>query len=207
MFGSYVQAAVIACTALAFGLLDRAFTQRYDAQRQTGGTATTWSYMLMSAGMACVLVAQPLIWPGLTLQLQTPWGYAVQLLGITLAGLALVLNGWARLRLGVFYAQRAELQPEHRVIDDGPYAWVRHPIFSAYFLVSTGLLLVVPSLTMLAAAVYTYVLFTQTALRDEQLLRAQLSGYAQYMAETPRFFPRLAGIWLAAEARSRSGRQ
>jgi len=191
MFGGIVQAAVVASTALAFGLLDRVFTKRYDPQRASGGTATTWRYMLGSVAMACVLFVQPLAWPSLTLQLSAPWGYAVQCVGVLLAALALALNGWARLRLGELYAQRAEVQPGHRVVDAGPYAWMRHPIFSAYFLVSTGLLLAVPSLPMLAVAVYTYILFTRTALRDEQLLSKELPGYTAYMARTPRFFPRL----------------
>lgn len=191
MFGGTFQALVMASVAAAFGLLDRVLTQRYDPARTGGGTATTWRYMLSSALLAVGLVAQPLLWPQLTLTLPAPWGCLLQLTGVGLAALALGLNAWARVRLGVFYAQRAEVQPGHRVIDDGPYAWMRHPIFSAYFLVSTGLLLVVPSLPMLLVALYTYVLFTRTSLRDERLLARQLPGYPAYMARTPRFFPRL----------------
>jgi protein-S-isoprenylcysteine O-methyltransferase Ste14 len=190
MFGEIFQSATILCAAAAFGVLDRAMTRRYDPQRTIGGTATTWRYMLASGAIACVLVAQPLLWPQLTLKIPSPWGGALQLAGLVMLAASLALNAWARIRLGALYAQRAEVQPAHRVVREGPYAYVRHPIFVAYFLVSTGLLFVIPSLPMLLATLYTYVLFTRTSLRDEALLRVELPGYIEYMAVTPRFFPR-----------------
>jgi protein-S-isoprenylcysteine O-methyltransferase Ste14 len=198
MFGGLTQALIMACSALAFGALDRVMTQRYDAHRTAGGTATTWRYMASSGLLACGLIAQPLVWPGLTLALPAPWGYTLQLVGIACMALSLALNAWSRIQLGALYAQRAEVQPAHRVICEGPYAYVRHPIFAAYFMVSTGLLLVIPSAPMLIVALYTYVLFTQTALRDERLLRSELPGYAEYMAVTPRFFPNMASLIASA---------
>jgi protein-S-isoprenylcysteine O-methyltransferase Ste14 len=193
MLNAIFQSATILCAATAFAVLDRVMTHRFDSQRASGGTATNWGYMLASVAIAFVLIAQPLLWPGLTLQILAPWGMALQLVGLIVVAASLALYAWARVRLGAFYAQRAEVQPGHRVIRDGPYAYVRHPIFVAYFLVSTGLLLVLPSLPMAIAALYTYALFTQTSLRDEALLRVELPGYLAYMAGTPRFFPRLLG--------------
>lgn len=54
-----------------------------------------------------------------------------------------------------------------------------------------GLLLVVPSLTMLVVSVYSLSLFTWTGKRDEELLEVELPGYAEYMARTPGIVPRL----------------
>jgi len=191
MLTGWFQSGVVLGAALIFYGIDRAYTRRFDKQRERGGTATTWLYMLKSAGLACALIAQPVLWPGLGLQLAGAAGLALQLLGILIALAAAALDAWSRHRLGVFYAQRAELQPEHRLVRDGPYAYVRHPIYSAYLLVALGLLLVLPSLLMLLAAAYSYRVFRRAALRDERFLCAELPGYPAYMEHTPRFVPRL----------------
>lgn len=189
-----IQSSIIVATSLALFALDRFYTQRFDRLRTAGGTATTWWHALVSVALAFVLVAQPLLWPRLGLYTEHAWGLVIQAFGILAICFSFALLAWSRVHLGHFYAQRAEVQPGHRVIDDGPYAYVRHPIFSAYMLQAIGLLLVVPSLTMLLATVYSLSLFTWTGKRDEGLLRAELPGYTEYMARTPAFFPRLRRV-------------
>ena len=191
MWNGWFQSIVVASAALSFYVIDRAYTQRHDRERTRGGTATTWLYMLKSATLACLLFVQPLVWPQLGLHSAAPAALALQLTGVVLALAAAALNAWARQCLGVFYAQRAELQAAHRVIQHGPYAYVRHPIYSAYLLVSVGLLLVLPSLLMLLATTYAYRIFVRAAERDERFLCAELPGYSEYMQSTPRFVPRL----------------
>lgn len=189
MLIGWFQALVVTGAAGLFYAIDRVYTRRFDSQRVQGGTATTWQYMLQSTVLACALIAQPLLWPQLGLRIAGPAGLSLQLAGIALALAAAALNAWARQCLGVYYAQRAELQEAHRVISHGPYAYVRHPIYSAYILVSVGLLMVLPSAPMLIVTLYAYRLFHQTALRDERFLCAELPGYATYMEQTPRFLP------------------
>jgi protein-S-isoprenylcysteine O-methyltransferase Ste14 len=189
MLIGFFQAFVVTSAALVFYGIDRVFTQRFDRERVHGGTATTWRYMLQSTVLACVLIVQPLFWPQLGLRIVGPAGFWLQLAGVALALAAAALNAWARQCLGVFYAQRAELQQAHRVIRHGPYAYVRHPIYSAYILVAVALLLVLPSLPMLLVCLYSYRLFHQTAQRDESFLCAELPGYTDYMQRTPRFLP------------------
>jgi protein-S-isoprenylcysteine O-methyltransferase Ste14 len=191
VLGGVAQSSIIVATSLVLFALDRLYTQRFDRLRTAGGTATTWWHALVSVALALVLVAQPLVWPRLGLHTQAAWGLALQLLGLGAIAASFAVLAWSRAHLGAFYAQRAEVQPGHRVIQDGPYAYVRHPIFSAYMLQSLGLLLVVPSLTMLLVTIYSLSLFTWTGRRDESLLRSELPGYAEYMTHTPGFFPRL----------------
>lgn len=55
---------------------------------------------------------------------------------ITLAGLALAV--WARRRLGPFWASAIEIKTGHRLIQDGPYRLVRHPIYAGIMLGALG---------------------------------------------------------------------
>src|SRR5690606_28830344 len=91
-----------------------------------------------------------------------------------------------------FYAERADIQPDHQVVSTGPYAYVRHPLFSSYFLFAIGALTVAPSILMMLGVLYTFVDFTQAAKRDEQIMLDNVPDYADYMARTPRFVPRLS---------------
>jgi protein-S-isoprenylcysteine O-methyltransferase Ste14 len=102
------------------------------------------------------------------------------------------LQVWARLHLRQFYAERVEVQPEHYVVDTGPYAHVRHPLFTSFFVFVTGLLLVSPALPTLLVAAYAFWDFSRAARQEEELLSEHLAGYKDYMARVPRFVPGLS---------------
>ncbi len=90
-----------------------------------------------------------------------------------------------------YYAERVEVQPEHRVIDTGPYALMKHPVITSFFGIAGGFLLINPAITTLAALLYTLWDFTRAAQQEEALLSQTLPGYADYARRTPRFLPRL----------------
>jgi protein-S-isoprenylcysteine O-methyltransferase Ste14 len=52
------------------------------------------------------------------------------------AGVAvgIAIAWWARLYLGPLWSGRITRKPDHRVVDSGPYAVVRHPIYSGLLL-------------------------------------------------------------------------
>jgi protein-S-isoprenylcysteine O-methyltransferase Ste14 len=54
----------------------------------------------------------------------------------TATGLALAV--WARVHLGKYWSGRVTLKVDHRVIQTGPYACVRHPIYSGLILALLG---------------------------------------------------------------------
>jgi protein-S-isoprenylcysteine O-methyltransferase Ste14 len=115
----------------------------------------------------------------------------IQLLGILTIITALSLHIWSRVHLQQYYAERVEVQPEHKVIDTGPYKLMRHPVITSFFGIATGLFLINPALTTLAALIYTFWDFTRAAHQEEDLLTKTLPGYADYARRTPRFLPRV----------------
>jgi len=108
--------------------------------------------------------------------------------GGALAWLGLGLYAWARWHLRHYYATRVEAQADHQLIDSGPYRHVRHPTFTAFFLLVTALFLFNPGWLTLLIAVYTFWDFTTAARQEEKLLSAQVPGYADYMKRTRMFF-------------------
>ena len=178
-------------TILAFYTMDFTLIRRYDKQRQASGSGRSWDFTSFIFLMVAILVLQPLLLPILGFHTAHTWGLFVQLLGLIVIIDALALHIWSRVHLQHYYAERVEVQPEHKVIDTGPYALMKHPVITSFFGIASGLFLINPALTTLAALIYTIWDFTRAAQQEEDLLTKTLPGYADYARRTPRFLPRL----------------
>jgi protein-S-isoprenylcysteine O-methyltransferase Ste14 len=120
----------------------------------------------------------------------------VPVLGVllTLAGIAGTLH--AQLEMGSSW--RVGVDPSERTAlrTDGPFAWVRNPIFSWMILTATGLALLVPNAASVVGLLALVVgIELQVRLVEEPyLLRTHGAAYAIYAARTGRFFPGLGRL-------------
>ncbi|MDQ2952303.1 MAG: isoprenylcysteine carboxylmethyltransferase family protein [Chloroflexota bacterium] len=111
--------------------------------------------------------------------------------GLSIAGVALAL--WAIVTLGRHYDLVLEIHAGHRLVRRGPFAWVRHPVYSGLGLhfigacLATGnLLLAVGTLLVTFPALYL------RARAEEVLLRQQFGAdYEQYAKEVGMLVPLL----------------
>lgn len=193
MFLGIPQATATLLTVVLFYVMDFTLIRRYDKQRSASGSGRAWDFTLFIFIIVAILVLQPIFLPALGFRTTETWGILVQLLGSILILCALALHVRSRAHLGHYYAERVEIQPEHKVIDTGPYKFMRHPIITSFFGIAAGLFLINPALTTLAALAYTIWDFTRAAQQEEDLLAKSLPGYADYARRTPRFLPRLWG--------------
>lgn len=178
-------------TILLFYAMDFALIRRYDKQRTASGSGRAWDFTFFIFIMVAILILQPILLPALSLHIFEPLGSFFQLFGIVLIIEALALHLWSRVHLGQYYAERVEVQPEHKVINTGPYKHVRHPVITSFFGIAAGLFFVNPAITTLAALAYAIWDFTRAAKQEEELLTKTLPGYADYARRTPRYLPRL----------------
>jgi len=114
-------------------------------------------------------------------------------LGVPLAlGSAWLVLSAVRL-LGRHWSLEARLLPGHRLVRDGPYARVRHPIYSGMLGLFIGTGLSLTPLPVLLVAVGVYLLGTRLRTRsEERLLRRQFGEeYVRYSREVPSLVPRL----------------
>lgn len=176
---------------VAFYTLNFILIARYAGQRQN----RSWklSYTLMAFGLIVLLTLQPVLLPWLGVRSAARWAMGIQIVGLLFIVASLSLQLWARLHLGRFYAERAEVQPGHRLISSGPYAYMRHPLFTSYFLFGIGLFLIAPSVLTLTICIYIFWDFSHAAIKDEKVMAENMPEYKAYMQRTPRFFP--LGPW------------
>jgi|WetSurMetagenome_2_1015567.scaffolds.fasta_scaffold658007_1 protein-S-isoprenylcysteine O-methyltransferase Ste14 len=185
------QSAGLLLIIVAFYITDFFLIARYDRERKADGSGRSWDYTLFLLTAASLMVIQPLVLPVLSLVIEAWWGVLIQVAALLLAMAGLGVHWWSRASLKQFYAERVELQPEHQVIDNGPYAYVRHPVFTSFFMLVTGCFLLNPSLPTVLMMLYTFWDFSRAARQEEQLLSQNLPGYIEYMTRTRAFFPGL----------------
>jgi protein-S-isoprenylcysteine O-methyltransferase Ste14 len=80
----------------------------------------------------------------------------------------------------------------HQLVTHGPYRWVRHPLYSAGFLLAVCLTLMT-ALWWLGVAMLLplALLFRRTAKEEANLINTFGDAYREYMRRTGRFFPKL----------------
>jgi protein-S-isoprenylcysteine O-methyltransferase Ste14 len=115
------------------------------------------------------------------------------------AGLVAVAAGgglplWA-VAANPFFSGLVRIQRDrgHRVVDTGPYRFVRHPSYAGSIVYMIGVTFALGSYVALpAAAMLCAVLVVRTALED-RTLREELDGYADYARRVR--FRLIPGIW------------
>ena len=116
-----------------------------------------------------------------------------------LLGLAIYVPGWAlviwSMVVNPFFEKAVRIQTDHghRVIDRGPYAYLRHPGYVGLvgWMLSTPLLLA-SAWAFVPALLAVVCLVIRTALED-RTLHAELPGYAEYAARV--HFRLIPGVW------------
>jgi len=108
------------------------------------------------------------------------------------AGLAVRI--WAIVVLGQSFRATVEVDTGQRVVDRGPYRWVRHPSYTGILLLMAGLSLgygnwpALAVLLVLPTGVLIHRIFVEEAVLTEVIGRA----YTDYAERTKRLVP---GVW------------
>jgi protein-S-isoprenylcysteine O-methyltransferase Ste14 len=115
-----------------------------------------------------------------------------------LGAFALIAAGlWLRRRalaaLGPHFSIKLVLRDDHRLVETGPYRWIRHPNYAGLVLVMLGTALVLQSPLALAAVVLVWLPALLLRIRQEEdALREHLGEpYARYARRTWRLCPGL----------------
>jgi len=121
-----------------------------------------------------------------------PWSVVAIGYGLMLTGLALLT--WAE-AVNRFFEPGVRVQTDrgHVVVDAGPYAIVRHPGYASTLPFFVGTALALGSLWALVPAVAASALLIPRTIWEEQTLRDELPGYAEYTRRVR--YRWLPGVW------------
>jgi len=162
-------------------------------RRQMAGNVKSWDKIInlvFTVDFVALLTAAGLDvrygWSDLQFIIQT-----VGIIGMLFAG---VMSLWAMMT-NTFLSRWARIQDDrgHRVVSQGPYRFVRHPMYAAIilFILCTPLELD-STWSFIPAALGTFIYIARTK-KEDQMLQDQLDGYREYAGKVR--YRLLPGLW------------
>ncbi len=129
-------------------------------------------------------------------------------IAIPILAAALWLFWYSHDTIGRYWSMRVVLKTEHRLVTDGPYHYIRHPLYTALFLGYLGTVFALQSWTLVAWLPIFVIAYCVFAKEEEKVMeRGFGEAYRAYRLQAGMFLPkcpkRLAGAFRAAR-RSRA---
>ena len=109
---------------------------------------------------------------------------------LTAAGIAFAI--WARFYLGQNWSSAVSVKVGHELIRTGPYAWVRHPIYSGLLvaLLGTALAHATP-VGFLALALFAIGFWIKSRMEEQFMRKTFGEDYLAYTRETGALIPKI----------------
>jgi len=122
---------------------------------------------------------------------QEPAYVALRWIAAILAAIALAATVRCWLTMGENWRMDIDVDGKGALITDGPFAHIRHPIYTLSIVLMLCSLTIVPTAPMLAIAAIHIGLMNLKARNEERhLLAVHRDAYARYLQRTGRFLPR-----------------
>jgi protein-S-isoprenylcysteine O-methyltransferase Ste14 len=123
---------------------------------------------------------------------ELPLPDAVRWLGVTLFFASLVLLVWVHITLGRNFNTTLVLRADHELVVRGPYRYVRHPMYSAFALLFSGMFLLSANvlLGILGGVIFFFLVFSRTPREEAQLAERFGEAYEAYRARTGALWPK-----------------
>ena len=146
--------------------------------------------IVIIAGVLLLFVArrpvdrEPVLWEA---PLAVGWGFV----GLAVAGLAFCW--WARIHLGRMWSSSVTRKAEHHIVDTGPYAVVRHPIYTGIIVATAATAALEAKAIAFAGLLLVILGFWIKARLEERFLRRELGAevYDAYASRIGMLFPGL----------------
>jgi protein-S-isoprenylcysteine O-methyltransferase Ste14 len=147
------------------------------------------SFWLILPGFLAVFFCSPLEYlflPGLL-----PRPVWMQIIGLAFFLSSLALRYWARRVIREMYTGHVQIQAGHRLVQEGPYRYIRHPGYSGFLLMSLGIAIGYSSLIGLASIFILLLPGLAYRMKVEEKLLEQHFGdaYRHYARKTKRLVP------------------
>lgn len=184
---------VISATWIAFFIfwLISSFSAKRIAKQERGGGIPR---RLLTLAVGWVLLAygnDPRLGP-LALRF-LPRALWIAWLGAAITAAGVLFAIWARIHIGRYWSATVALKDEHQLIRSGPYARIRHPIYTGILLAIAGSAIAVGTYAgLLALAIFVMSLWLK-GRKEEALLAGEFgSAFDEHRRHTGFFLPKLS---------------
>ena len=143
-------------------------------------------FFVLLAWLALYTVNPP--WMGM---LSVPFPNWLRWAGFALGLSSLGFWTWTQSALGKEWSPQLQLREEHHLVNTGPYAGIRHPLYTAMIGYGAGLALVTANWVFVVLAVAMLAGLAARVPKEEQMMLKEFGEeYEAYMQKTGRFWPK-----------------
>jgi len=122
-----------------------------------------------------------------------PFGPAAAYTGLALTVMGLGFALWARFTIGRNWSALITVQKDHQVVQRGPYAIVRHPIYSGFIVATVGAAIARGDVAALVATTLVVFCWAYKARLEESFMIEKFGAeYEKYRRDVKGLIP---GIW------------
>ena len=161
-------------------------------QKRTVRRQSTLSRLLQLAlaMLVFMLLANPRLNVGLLAQPFVPENVVFSLLGLGLEIVGFAFAIWARIFLGGNWSAAVTIKKDHDLVQNGPYALVRHPIYSGALLALLGTAVVVDAICGLLAFAVAVLALRLKSHQEEAFMTERFGvEYTEYAARVKALVP------------------
>jgi protein-S-isoprenylcysteine O-methyltransferase Ste14 len=142
-----------------------------------------------------IIGVQLLFWSRLRFEVLTarfvPPNPVLEWFGVALTAFGILFTFWARFHIGRNWSGQVVIKEQHELIRSGPYARVRHPIYTGLLLAIFGTALALGEVRGLIGFVLVAYYFFGKAKREERVMSQEFGEqYAEYRRRTGMLVPR-----------------
>lgn len=172
----------------------RQYKKPEDEQQKGKRQRFGWAEIILSIGILGMLISMVLylIIPPWIPWFPLPIPSILRWIGVSLGFSVIPFLIWIHRTLGQYYSAVLEIKEKHTLITIGPYARIRHPMYTVFILYTFSILLLAANLLVTIFTLMIISMFYPVSKKEEQMLIGEFSDqYREYMKRTGRFFPRI----------------
>ena len=118
---------------------------------------------------------------------------AIRAVGIVAALFSIWLFWWVHKTLGLNWSPILEIRKEHELIKNGPYKYIRHPMYTQIWIWAISQFLIISNWVAGVAGIALWaIMYFMRVGKEEQMMVDEFGEeYEQYMSKTGRVLPKL----------------
>lgn len=152
--------------------------------------------LVLAVGWGMILLPLGYLFEGWFVAWDYPFRSTNAWIGTFIYGLSTILLWMSHTALGVQWSPTLEIKKHHRLVTSGIYAYVRHPMYAAFWGYAVGQAFLLPNWVAGFSGIIGFGLLYFVRFRREERMMVEKFGdeYIRYSLRTGRLIPRICMI-------------